>query len=163
MINFQNQYLNPYGVPQSMIQPMAQAMAQPAQVVRVNGENGAKAYNLGANSSALLLDESGLMVWLVTSDGAGYKTVSAYDITPHQTAPAPDYGSLESRIKRLEDLINDTADSSATRRRAKDPAADPADDRHDQISRKPAGAPEPAYANEPKYEAGNGDHAAVWR
>ena len=109
-MNFQNPYLNPYAMPQ--IQPAV----QPVQVVRVNGENGARAYTIGANSSALLLDESGLMVWLVTSDGAGHKTVSAYDITPHQAAQAPDFGSLEGRIKRLEELMNEyTADSSAVR------------------------------------------------
>lgn len=112
-MNFQNPYLNPYGM-----QPV-QPVLQPSQVIRVNGENGARAFSIGPNSSALLLDESGLMVWLVTSDGAGYKTVAPYDITPHQAAPAPDYVSLESRIKRLEDMINDSADSSATRRRSK--------------------------------------------
>ena len=107
-MNFQNPFY-PYGM-QQPIQPIAQQ----TQVVRVNGENGARSYQIGANSSALLLDESGLLVWLVTSDGAGYKTVSAYDITPHQTTPAPDFGSLESRIKRLEDIINDTTDIAAT-------------------------------------------------
>ena len=161
-MNYQNPFINPYGIPQPIIQPMTTAV-QPTQVIRVNGENGAKAYNLGANSSALLLDESGLMVWLVTSDGAGYKTVSAYDITPHQSAPAPDYGKLENRIKRLEDLINDSADSSTVRRRVKNPAADPADDQPGQIIRKPAGNPEPAYSNESEYEAGNGDRTTIWR
>lgn len=124
-MNYQNPYLNPYGM-----QPM-QPVIQQTQVIRVNGENGARAFSLGANSSALLLDESGLLVWLVTSDGAGYKTVSAYDITPHQQAPAPDFNSLEGRIKRLEDIINgNPADSTATRRRSRldDTAADKADD-----------------------------------
>ena len=110
-MNFQNPYLNPYG----MQQPMQGTFSNQQQVVRVNGENGARTYQLGPNSSALLLDESGLMVWLVTSDGAGYRTVSAYDIAPHQVAPAPDYGSLEERIKKLEDKINaDSANTSAT-------------------------------------------------
>ena len=117
MMNF------PYGNPYQ--QQMVQPMVQPTQVIRVNGENGARAYTLGANSSALLLDESGLMVWLVTSDGAGYKTVTPYDITPHQAQPAPDFGSLESRIKRLEEIVNgNTADTSATRRRRDDTATD---------------------------------------
>lgn len=102
-MNFQNPYI-PYYQP------------QPSQVIKVNGENGARAYTMGANSSALLLDESGLLVWLVVSDGAGYKTVTPYDITPHQVTPAPDYGSLESRIKRLEDMINDTTDSYTIKR-----------------------------------------------
>ena len=96
-------YQNPY--PYGMMMPF-QAPQQSSQVVKVNGENGARAYSIGPNSSALLLDESGLMVWLVTSDGAGYKTVSAYDISPHKAAQAPDYGTLESRIKRLEEIVN---------------------------------------------------------
>ena len=88
--------------------------AQQTQVVKVNGENGARAYQIGANSSAILLDESGTMIWLCTTDGAGYKTVTAYDISPHQTAPAPDYSTLEERIKKLEGFMHElTADSSA--------------------------------------------------
>ena len=113
-MNWQNPYLNPYMTP-------PQPMMQPVQVVRVNGENGARSYQIGANSSALLLDESGLLVWLVTSDGAGYKTVSAYDITPHQAAPAPDYNSLESRIQRLEEIVSGNAgNSSAARKKQSD-------------------------------------------
>ena len=103
-MNYQNPFINPYGMAPQYQPPVMQQAAQ--QVVRVNGENGARTYQIGANSSALLLDESGLMVWLVTSDGAGYKTVQAYDITPHQAAPAPDYGGLENRIKRLEEIVN---------------------------------------------------------
>ena len=101
----------------SMMNPyMGQNAYQPKQeVVKVNGENGARAYMLGANSSALLLDESGTIVWLVISDGAGYKTVSAYDISPHETKPTPDFESLDDRIKRLEEFVNGfTADITAT-------------------------------------------------
>ena len=113
-------YGNPYMQtfnPYQQLQLQQQQMQQPQQeVVKVNGENGARAYPMGANSSALLLDSSGLLVWLVTSDGAGYKTVSAYDITPHQEAPAPDYSTLDQRITRLEGLIHEsTSNSSAAR------------------------------------------------
>ena len=112
-MNFQNPFINPYGMPQQYPQPvMPQAPQQ--QVVRVNGENGARAYQIGANSSALLLDESGTMIWAVTSDGAGYKTVSAYDIVPHKTAQAPDYGNLENRIKRLEEIVYGNTGNSST-------------------------------------------------
>ena len=113
-------YGNPYMQtfnPYQQLQLQQQQMQQPQQeVVKVNGENGARAYPMGANSSALLLDSSGLLVWLVTTDGAGYKTVSAYDITPHQEAPAPDYSSLEQRISRLEGMIHEsTSNTSAAR------------------------------------------------
>ena len=100
-----------------------QNQVPPVQVVRVNGRNGAEAYSIGPNSSALLLDEGGTLVWLITTDGAGYKTISAYDITPHQTAPAPDFGSLETRIAKLEAIVNDTA-NSATAKRQRDTEPD---------------------------------------
>ena len=92
--------MNPY---QSMMQPAAPQM----QVTKVNGAGGANAFSMGPNSSALLLDASGTMVWAVTTDGAGYKTVAAYDILPHKSEEAITYEGLESRSKRLEDMIND--------------------------------------------------------
>ena len=126
MPGFQNPYLNPYGF-QQMPTPVYQQPQQ--QVVRVNGENGAKAFTIGANSSALLLDESGTMVWLVTSDGAGYKTVSAYDIAPHKVEPPVNYGNLENRIKRLEEIVNgNTRNSSATRKGKPNDGTGSADD-----------------------------------
>ena len=96
--------MNPMGGFNPFQQPVPVQPAQ-QQVVRVNGDNGARAYQMGANSSALLLDESGTMVWLVTSDGAGYKTVNAYDITPHQAEPPKDWTDLENRVKKLEEMM----------------------------------------------------------
>ena len=123
--------INPY---MSMQRPYQQQSRQ--EVVKVNGENGARAFPIGANSSALLLDESGVIVWLITTDGAGYKSVAAFDITPHETAPALDYSSLESRISRLEEMINNgnTGNFTDARRTGgTDAAARPAsaDDRND--------------------------------
>ena len=128
-MNYQNPFINPYGYGQQMpgqyMQPgIQQTPAQ--QVVRVNGENGARAFQIGANSSALLLDESGLMVWLVTSDGAGYKTIAPYDIMPHKAEPPKEYTDLESRVKRLEEMMGgrrngNTGNSSATGKRADGP------------------------------------------
>lgn len=110
-----NPMINPY-LQANLQQHNPYQQQQPRQeVVKVNGENGARAFPIGANSSAILLDESGKLIWLVTTDGAGYKTVSPYDITPHQVAPAPDYSTLEQRIERLEGMImnGNTTDSSA--------------------------------------------------
>lgn len=132
MYDYNNPYLNPYlNMYQQQQQPQIQQIPK-QEVVKVNGENGARAYPLGANSSALLLDESGTMVWLAVSDGAGYRTVSVYDITPHQAAPAPDYSSLESRISRLEEMLTNgnTADTTKTRRKSGKPT-DGTDKKHD--------------------------------
>ena len=110
-------YFNPYAALNPYIQVQAAQQQQARQeVVKVNGENGARAYQIGANSSALLLDESGLMIWLVTTDGAGYKTCAAYDIAPHKTAPQADYAALEERITRLEGVINGNTRNTSTAR-----------------------------------------------
>lgn len=81
----------------------------PAQssVVRVNGRPGAEAFQMAPNSEILLLDETAPIVWLKTTDGAGYPRLTPYDIVVHEEEPAPDYKSLEERIKRLEELWND--------------------------------------------------------
>ena len=102
-MNYQNPFMNPYGYGQQFMQQPVQPAAQ--QVVRVNGEAGARTYQIGANSSAMLLDESGTLVWLVTTDGAGYKTVSAYDIMPHKAEAPKEYTDLESRVRKLEEMI----------------------------------------------------------
>lgn len=103
-------YQNPYSYmgPQAVMNPYQNMMAgvQQMQVVKVNGEGGANAFNMGPNSSALLLDTSGTMIWAVTTDGAGYKTVVPYDIMPHRNPEQIAVKSLEDRIKRLEELID---------------------------------------------------------
>lgn len=101
-----NQYANTFMQPQAQpFQSWGQNL-QRQEIVRVNGENGARAYQMAPNSSALLLDESAPLVWLVQTDGAGYKTATPYTIAPYQAQAEPDYASLEERIKRLEDMIN---------------------------------------------------------
>ena len=141
-MNGYNPFFNPYA---GTLQPFQQqSTLAPQQVVRVNGENGARAFQIGANSSALLLDESGLMVWLVTTDGAGYKTVAPYDIVPHQAAPAPDYEALEERIKRLEETVNANARNiSSARKNESNDAVNPKYDGNDQRIRRSAGHAEP--------------------
>lgn len=132
-MNYQNPFINPYGIGQQMPgQYMQPGIQQPAQqlpqrqVDRVNGENGARAFAMGPYSSAMLLDESGTMVWMVTTDGAGYKTVAPYDIMPHKTEPAPDYTDLETRVKKLEEMMGGkrngyTGNSSAVGEKSNEP------------------------------------------
>lgn len=88
-------------------------MPQQCQITRVNGRNGADAYRMAPNSAILLLDESDPIVWLKTTDGAGYATITPYAITPYQPAPPVDLNSLEDRIKRLEEVVNGKSDNAA--------------------------------------------------
>ena len=91
---YQNQYL------QNLVMPQQQ------EVVKVNGKNGVDAFQLAPNSSALLLDTTASIVWLVQTDGAGYKTSTAYDITPHVPEEETQFKTLEERISKLEETIN---------------------------------------------------------
>ena len=124
---FPGQTYQPNFYPQPTPVPAVNPYQPKTEVVRVNGRNGAEAFSMAPNSSALLLDESGTIVWLVTSDGAGYKTVSPYDITPHQAAPAPDFASIETRLTRLEAIVNGNSENTAAAKSKRDKSATVAD------------------------------------
>lgn len=80
---------------------------QKTEIIHVNGENGARALQLAPNSNTLLLDDTAPIVWLVQTDGAGYKTVTPYTITPYQPEEPINTKDLLERIERLEKKIND--------------------------------------------------------
>ena len=72
--------------------------------VKVNGRAGAESYNLPPNSDDLLLDMNSPIIWFVQTDGAGYKTVTPYDISQHKEVKQEDViKSLEDRISKLEE------------------------------------------------------------
>ena len=84
------------------------------EVIRVNGANGADAFQMGPNSSILLMDETAPIVWLVQTDGAGYKTKTPYDISIHEEGPSPEikameekFASINKRLKALEEVLSD--------------------------------------------------------
>ena len=98
------QYFNPYSA--AYQQNVNQYQAQPQQIIKVSGEPGARAYQMPANSSVLLLDEQQPVVWLKTTDGAGYPQLTPYKIEPFEPEPVPDLKGIEARIKRLEDMLD---------------------------------------------------------
>ena len=126
---YNNQFgfqMNPQFMPQSQPMQTWGQNLQRQEIVRVNGENGAKTYQLPPNSSALLLDESAPLVWLVQTDGAGYKTAVPYTIAPYQAQPAPDLHTLEERISRLEEMLNGKKPDAGYAKRGK-PTGDAAE------------------------------------
>lgn len=75
------------------------------EIPQVNGEAGAKSFQMAPNSSNLLLDLTvPNLVWLVQTDSAGYLTATSWDILPHQVQPPVDVNNLEQRVKNLEDM-----------------------------------------------------------
>lgn len=89
---------------------------QRCEVIRVNGRNGADTLRLAPNSSVLLLDENEPLVWLKTTDGAGYATVTPYRIAPYQQPAPVDVNALDARIRRLEEKLNGKSDDANAER-----------------------------------------------
>lgn len=79
-----NPYYGQTPYQQSAYPPPTPTIPQRTEVIRVHGEEGANAFMMAPNSSAIFLDETQPTVWLKTTDGAGYATVTGYDITPKQ-------------------------------------------------------------------------------
>lgn len=102
--NYNNPYMNNsnlYGQQNSYPYSQQQQMPQRYSITRVNGENGAKSIQMMPNSEALLLDTTQPIVWLAQTDGAGYLTVTPFDISQHVDLPPVDVRNLEQRLTRL--------------------------------------------------------------
>ena len=85
---------------------MPQNQNAPVHVAKVNGRAGAESYILPPNSDAILLDMNEAIAWFIQSDGAGYRTVTPYDISLHKEVSQKDViKSMEDRITKLEEAI----------------------------------------------------------
>lgn len=102
---------------------LQQTMAQSEKVVEVTGRAGAEAFQLAPDSSKLLLDNTAPIVWLVKTDGAGYKSLIAYDIKPHEEAkPVDHFKELEDRISKLEETVNAKQSNTSNAKRKSESA-----------------------------------------
>lgn len=81
------------------------------EIIKVNGRGGAEAFQMAPNSEVLLLDTTAPVVWLKTTDGAGFATCTPYPIT--QPQPEPQLKDLVERIERLEGLINESDNAAS--------------------------------------------------
>ena len=127
---------NPYqGVNPNYLQQANNMHSAVNQIVKVNGRNGAEMYQMPPNSSSLLLDESAPIIWLATTDGAGYKSLTAYDIKPHEEVPVPDMRTLEERITKIEEAIKHEPYYTGNVRKISDDVAVAADHSDDKVIR----------------------------
>ena len=104
-INWGN--MNPYSF-------VPQYQAPQMHIIRVQGENGVDAFQMGPNSDVLLLDETAPIIWFVQTDGAGYKSKTPYNITVHEKEPSimdQRFDAIDKRLKSLEEALLDESDS----------------------------------------------------
>jgi hypothetical protein len=112
--------LNQNQLSQLLLQQSLQSpIGQSQKVIEVTGKPGVDALQLGADSSVLVLDNTAPIVWLVKTDGAGYKTTIPYDIKPHEEEkPIDHYKALEDRIAKLEEVVNGKSNTSNAKRKS---------------------------------------------
>jgi hypothetical protein len=110
-MNFYNPYMPTTQYQSSMQQyyPQQSTPSLPAQqILKVNGEESVRQVRMAPNSSALAMDTTAPIVWLLVSDGVGSVTSTPYDISEHKMDQRQ---SLEERILILEEKINELTKS----------------------------------------------------
>lgn len=117
-----NNYFNPYNYTPFNNLPYAVSQAQlPAptmEIPKVNGEESARAFSIGPNSSVILMDNDKPLIWVVVTDASGFKTVTPFVIspyTPEQPVNAEtlkgEMDSICDRLNKLEERMNGYAQS----------------------------------------------------
>ena len=105
------------------------SLAPRYEVIKVNGEAGARNFRMGPNSNALLLDETAPIIWYVQTDGTGYLTVTPFDITPHQVQAPINLNDLSERVSKLEEAIANVQQSNfSNAKQRKQQRVEPAND-----------------------------------
>ena len=81
------------------------------QIVRVNGYQGAQAYQMGANAAAVLFDANEDIFYKKITDGAGFASIEIYSYAPAQkttggqgTMPVEDYVT-RSEFEELKGMV----------------------------------------------------------
>lgn len=93
-------------------QPINNQFLPRTQVIRVNGEAGARNLRMAPNSSALVLDETAPIVWYAQTDGTGYLTVTPFDVSPHQAQQPINLDNLTARVAKLEEAMANVQQSN---------------------------------------------------
>lgn len=99
--------------------PYMAQMAPRYELIKVNGEAGAKNFKMAPNSATLLLDETAPIVWLVQTDGSGLLTPTPFDIVVHQQPPQIDINNLAARVAQLEERLNDQSNTISNKQSKK--------------------------------------------
>lgn len=114
---FQNNFQNPYAalMGQTMYnQPQNnQQFFQPEptqNLIRVNGINGAKAYQMPANSTVALFDSNNDVMYVKSTDGAGFPSIRTFSFTELKedisTTENTDYISRQEFEEFKKELMN---------------------------------------------------------
>lgn len=102
----QNQFYNPQMMNPTPVQPQEQTQ----NLIRVNGIDGAKAYQMPANSTVALFDSNDDVMYVKSTDGAGFPSIRTFAFTEVKEQNKPiqqvDYISREEFEEFKKELMN---------------------------------------------------------
>ena len=95
--------------PQMAYQPYQQQQPTQSnfqQLIKVNGVEGARAYQMTPNSSVALFDTNEDLIYIKSTDGAGFPTIDTYRFNRVEEKPVPEveYVSKEEMMEEIEKL-----------------------------------------------------------
>lgn len=106
-------------------QPQMQQVPQAPQpfdlIIAVSGRNGAEAFQMPPNSRVVLFDEKQDIMYRVTTDGAGYKTIMDFDFFPRKHGqeqqvaepadyvPRSEFDALTEKVGNISESIGSIA------------------------------------------------------
>lgn len=93
---------NPY----NQFPPMPQMQPPQMDIPKVNGEDSARAFPIGPNSSVILLDTTNPIIWVVATDASGFKTITPYTITPYTPEKPIDPSDLKTQLSAIDDRLS---------------------------------------------------------
>lgn len=111
-MNAYNPYVTPYfpnyaGMTQPVVNPgISYASLPQTEIDKVSGEESARAYPIGPNSSAIVLDTKDPLVWVITTDASGYKTVTPFTITPYTPEKPVSASDIKDELNTVIDRLN---------------------------------------------------------
>lgn len=99
---FQNNFQNPYNNLQNNYNAQQfnpqQVNSNNTGLIRVTGIEGAKAYQMSANSVVALFDNNEDIMYIKSTDGANFPTIKTFKFTPYEiseNAPTTDFISRQ--------------------------------------------------------------------
>jgi hypothetical protein len=95
---------NPYPIYGRNMMPNSMT-TQIQSLIRVTGIEGAKAYQMPANSIVPLFDDQNDIMYVKSTDGAGFPTIRTFAFTPIENqAPQPEYVT-RAEFNELKEMI----------------------------------------------------------
>lgn len=100
--------MNPYAAlnQAAFSMPTIQQPAPQMEIPKVNGEESARAFQIGANSSVILMDNNKPLIWVVVTDASGYKTVTPFTIAPYTPEQPITTTDLDNRLQSITERLN---------------------------------------------------------